>query len=83
MNMKVDIELFAIIERERKSFLSIDIMEDVREECGKYGSVKSLEIPRPIQGVDVPGVGKVRFLFFFIRLMPSSILDLRGIYFIE
>jgi hypothetical protein len=34
-------------------------MEDVREECGKYGFVKSLEIPRPIQGVDVPGVGKV------------------------
>lgn len=41
--------------------LSIDIMEDVREECSKYGFVKSLEIPRPIQGVDVPGVGKVRF----------------------
>jgi len=36
-----------------------DIMEDVREECGKYGSVKSLEIPRPIMGVDVPGVGKI------------------------
>jgi hypothetical protein len=35
-------------------------MEDVREECGKYGLVKSLEIPRPIQGVDVPGVGKVK-----------------------
>lgn len=35
-------------------------MEDVREECNKYGFVKSLEIPRPIQGVDVPGVGKVR-----------------------
>ena len=43
-----------------RSFLSIDIMEDVREECGKYGFVKSLEIPRPIQGVDVPGVGKVK-----------------------
>jgi hypothetical protein len=45
-------------------------MEDVREECGKYGFVKSLEIPRPIQGVDVPGVGKVKlfdlnFLFIF------------------
>jgi splicing factor U2AF subunit len=38
----------------------IDIMEDVREECGKYGFVKSLEVPRPIQGVDVPGVGKVK-----------------------
>ena len=37
----------------------LDIMEDVREECGKYGVVKSLEIPRPIPGVDVPGVGKV------------------------
>ncbi|CAF4256835.1 unnamed protein product [Rotaria magnacalcarata] len=36
-----------------------NIMEDVREECGKYGFVKSLEIPRPIQGVDVPGVGKI------------------------
>jgi len=43
-----------------KEFSFIDIMEDVREECGKYGSVKSLEIPRPIQGVDVPGVGKVK-----------------------
>jgi splicing factor U2AF subunit len=37
-------------------------MEDVREECGKYGFVKSLEIPRPIQGVDVPGVGKVKMI---------------------
>jgi len=36
-----------------------DIMEDVREECGRYGRVKSLEIPRPITGVDVPGVGKI------------------------
>ena len=35
-------------------------MEDVREECGRHGTVKSLEIPRPIQGIDVPGVGKVR-----------------------
>lgn len=36
-----------------------DIFEDVKEECNKYGSVKSLEIPRPIKGVEVPGVGKV------------------------
>ena len=39
-----------------------DIIEDIREECGKYGVVVSIEIPRPIEGVDVPGVGKVRFL---------------------
>ncbi|KAK3759035.1 hypothetical protein RRG08_022024 [Elysia crispata] len=36
-----------------------DIVEDVKEECGKYGIVMSLEIPRPIKGVEVPGVGKV------------------------
>ncbi|XP_045212493.1 splicing factor U2AF 50 kDa subunit-like [Mercenaria mercenaria] len=36
-----------------------DILEDVREECGKYGMVKSLEIPRPIKGIDVPGCGKI------------------------
>merc|ERR1712088_1089484 len=29
------------------------------EECAKYGEVRSLEIPRPLPGVDVPGVGKV------------------------
>jgi len=34
-----------------------DILEDVREECIKYGNVVSLEIPRP--GVDERGIGKV------------------------
>jgi len=36
-----------------------DILEDVRQECGRYGSVKSMEIPRPIHGVEVPGCGKI------------------------
>lgn len=39
-----------------------DIVEDIKDECSKYGSVKSLEIPRPIgglEGVEVPGLGKV------------------------
>lgn len=40
-------------------YLNAGIMEDVREECGRYGEVVSVEIPRPIGGVDVPGVGKV------------------------
>ena len=38
-----------------------DILEDIREECSKYGEVRSLEIPRPLPGVDVPGVGKVKY----------------------
>jgi len=41
-----------------------DILEDIREECAKYGPVKSLEIPRPIDGVEVPGLGKVWDLLF-------------------
>ncbi|GMS89352.1 hypothetical protein PENTCL1PPCAC_11527, partial [Pristionchus entomophagus] len=36
-----------------------DIVEDIREECSKYGVVRSLEIPRALPGMPVPGVGKV------------------------
>ncbi|XP_060946442.1 splicing factor U2AF 65 kDa subunit-like isoform X1 [Limanda limanda] len=36
-----------------------EILEDIREECCKYGSVRSIEIPRPVDGVEVPGCGKV------------------------
>ncbi|RWS28228.1 splicing factor U2AF 50 kDa subunit-like protein [Leptotrombidium deliense] len=36
-----------------------DIVEDIRDECSKYGNVRSLEIPRPIEGVEVPGLGKI------------------------
>ncbi|CAG9786071.1 unnamed protein product [Diatraea saccharalis] len=36
-----------------------DILEDIKEECNKYGCVRSIEIPRPIEGVEVPGCGKV------------------------
>ena len=36
-----------------------DILEDIREECGKFGAVRSIEIPRPVPGVEVPGCGKV------------------------
>ena len=36
-----------------------DILEDIREECGRFGEVRSIEIPRPVSGVDVLGCGKV------------------------
>ncbi|XP_053371144.1 splicing factor U2AF 65 kDa subunit-like [Clarias gariepinus] len=36
-----------------------EILEDVREECCKYGNVRSIEIPRPVHGVEVPGCGKI------------------------
>ena len=37
----------------------IEICEDVRDECTKYGTVRSLFIPRPMEGAEVPGLGKV------------------------
>ena len=48
-----------------------DIIEDVKEECGKYGIVRSVEIPRPIKGVEVPGIGKVCYvmLVFIVKLL--------------
>lgn len=36
-----------------------EIIEDVREECGKYGRVRNVVIPRPIEGQAVPGQGKI------------------------
>jgi hypothetical protein len=55
-----------------------DILEDIKEECNKYGVVRSVEIPRPIEGVDVPGCGKVRIiqecLFFFADIIFLSCL---------
>ena len=54
----------------------VDIVEDVREECSKYGVVKSLEIPRPIKGVEVPGVGKV--CSELIETFGRRLVDIRG-----
>ncbi|KNC83599.1 hypothetical protein SARC_04157 [Sphaeroforma arctica JP610] len=36
-----------------------DIVEDIREECAKFGAVKDMRIPRPKEGVTVIGLGKV------------------------
>ena len=40
-----------------------DICEDIKEECEKYGRVVSIEIPRPVPGVEVGGIGKVYIEF--------------------
>lgn len=36
-----------------------EIFDDIREECGKYGALRSLNIPRPNSDFAVPGVGKI------------------------
>ena len=39
----------------------LEIFDDIREECSKYGRIRSLQIPRPNQDFQVPSVGKVRY----------------------
>jgi len=36
-----------------------EIFDDIREECTKYGRIRSLHIPRPNPEFNVPGVGKI------------------------
>jgi len=36
-----------------------EIFDDIREECSKYGRIRSLQIPRPNQEFLVPGIGKI------------------------
>lgn len=52
MNMVVEEELRDADEYD-------DLLDDIRRECAKYGDLRSIEIPRPIPGVEVPGVGRV------------------------
>jgi len=55
-----------------------DILEDIREECSKFGEVKSIEIPRPVPGVEVPGCGKVFIEFENTSDCQAAQLSLTG-----
>lgn len=66
-----------------------EILEDIEEECSKYGTVKSIEIPRPItrhsggrdENVDlhqVPGLGKVFVEFDSATEAQRAQLNLAG-----
>lgn len=62
-----------------------EILEDIKEECNKYGTVKSIEIPRPpkYRGRDdetkqVPGLGKVFVEFDSATEAQKAQLNLAG-----
>lgn len=42
-----------------------DILEDIKEECNKYGVVRSIEIPRPIEGKHEQNLIIGIIIFFF------------------
>ena len=40
--------------------MCLDIMEDIREECGKFGNITDLKIPRPVAEGEQPiGLEKI------------------------
>lgn len=55
-----------------------EIVEDVRDECSKYGLVKSIEIPRPVDGVEVPGCGKIFVEFTSVFDSQNAVQGLTG-----
>ncbi|XP_057645678.1 splicing factor U2AF 65 kDa subunit-like isoform X1 [Chionomys nivalis] len=55
-----------------------EIVEDVRDECSKYGLVKSIEIPRPVDGVEVPGCGKIFVEFTSVLDCQKAMQGLTG-----
>ena len=55
-----------------------EIAEDVRDECGKYGLVRSMEIPRPVDGVEVPGCGKIFVEFTSVSDCQKAMQGLTG-----
>ena len=71
LNMVVEEEL--VDEEEYK-----EILEEIREECNKFGKIKSMEIPRPVAGVEVPGCGKVFVEFASSNDCKKAMRNLRG-----
>ncbi|OMJ12271.1 Splicing factor U2AF 50 kDa subunit, partial [Smittium culicis] len=55
-----------------------DILEDVRDECGKFGTVEMLKIPRPVEGVKVNGVGKIFVKFQNVSEATTALRALAG-----
>lgn len=57
---------------------SSEILQDVREECEKYGEVLDLKIPRPSGGRANPGVGKIFVKFGDNEAARSALARLAG-----
>jgi len=56
-----------------------EIVEDIRDECSKYGTVKSITIPRPNpDGNEVQGVGKVFVEFEAVEQAKMARESLQG-----
>lgn len=55
-----------------------EILEDIQEECGKYGSVQRIVIPRPIPDQENPDVGKIFVEFDSVEAASAALKALAG-----
>ncbi|KAG7271144.1 hypothetical protein CRUP_002793 [Coryphaenoides rupestris] len=55
-----------------------EILQDIHQECCKYGGVRSLEIPRPAAGVEVAGCGKIFVEFVSTADCQKAMQSLTG-----
>ncbi|KAF2674528.1 RNA-binding domain-containing protein [Microthyrium microscopicum] len=56
----------------------LEIMEDVKEECGKFGGVEDVKIPRPTGTRLNPGVGKIFVKFETMEAAGKALTSLAG-----
>ncbi|KAG0002785.1 U2 small nuclear RNA auxiliary factor 2 [Entomortierella chlamydospora] len=55
-----------------------DILEDIRDECGKFGRVVDVKIPRPVAGVVVAGTGKIFVKYSNVDEATTALRALSG-----
>ncbi|KAK3810786.1 MAG: splicing factor U2AF 65 kDa subunit-like protein [Benniella sp.] len=55
-----------------------DIMDDIREECSKFGQILEIRIPRPIPGQEVRGLGKIFVKYSSVEECTVALRALSG-----
>ncbi|KAF2836231.1 hypothetical protein M501DRAFT_987405 [Patellaria atrata CBS 101060] len=55
-----------------------DILQDVQDECGKYGKILEIKVPRPTAGRPAPGVGKIFVKFESASSAQKAMASLAG-----
>ncbi|KAF8931390.1 U2 small nuclear RNA auxiliary factor 2 [Dissophora ornata] len=55
-----------------------DIVEDVKEECGKFGVILDVKIPRPVAGQAALGVGKIFIKYSNVDEATAALRALSG-----
>ncbi|KAJ3338144.1 U2 small nuclear RNA auxiliary factor 2 [Gonapodya sp. JEL0774] len=55
-----------------------DIMQDVHDECSKFGQVENIKIPRPVAGQEVPGLGKIFVQYASAEEAEAAVKSLAG-----